>query len=138
MLGTTRQNIRHHVSSGNAPRSLDDVQGWKALLAAIGRVGTASKEIRYKTAQEKLAILKETVKAKRRQNRIADAACMDAATVNSFLKKLVAMMCAELDKIATEMPRRLVGKNEVGIYEVCQERTAEIRARFLAKHGKSK
>src|ERR1035441_2778132 len=126
ILGTTRQNIRHHIMAGKAPKNLDDIEGWRAHFAAVGRIGTASRELRYQSARERLAILTEILKDKRRENRLKDAECLNAATVRLFLKNLVGVMLSELVKTGKELPRQLAGKAEIEILEVCRKREAAI------------
>ena len=126
ILGTTRQNIRHHIMAGKAPKNLDDIEGWRAHFAAVGRIGTASREIRYQSARERLGILTELLKEWRRKNRLADAECLDAATVRLFRKNLVALMLAELETTGKDFPRRLAGKSELEILEVCRQRETAI------------
>ena len=139
LLGTTRQNIHNHIRAGKAPKNLDDVEGWRAHLAAVGRIGTASRELRYQSARERLAILTEILHEKRRHNRLEDAECLDAKTVNLFLKNLVNLMLAELHKSGKDLPRRLAGKAEIEILEVCRHREAAITdAIKRAMKGKSK
>jgi hypothetical protein len=70
--------------------------------------------------------LTEVLKDKRRENRLKDAECLDAKTVRRFVTDLVTLMIAALEKSGKELPRRLAGKSELEILEVCRRREAAI------------
>jgi len=128
ILGTTRQNIAHHVKAGKAPKDLADIDAWQSYLAVVGRDGTVPKELRESMAKEKLGILRAIRHDKERANKIKDGEVFDAANVTRFVTDLVHnCFFGELDRLAHEFPSTLKGKDEVAIHEEILRETESVK-----------
>jgi hypothetical protein len=134
-LGISRQSLWNHIKRRNGAPPVDDLEGWRTYLAAVGRTGSApTKELREQIARQKLGILKETRHSKARENRIQDGEVLEAVKVNTFIRNLISLLFAELDRMIGDLPTVLKGKDELAIEQECAKRKWAIKDAITSKH----
>jgi hypothetical protein len=134
-IGVSPATLGWHMKRGKGiPNTLDDVDSWKTYFASVGRDQSApGAELHDKIARQKLAILKEVRKDKRRHNRIEDKEIFESGAVIQFVTRLVSIFFGELERIRQEYPTTLKGKNEIEILTECKKQEEHIIATIKSK-----
>lgn len=133
ILGVSRQTISHHVKTGKAPKSLDDIDAWLTHLAAYGTNSGIPKEMRKAIAKQRERLLRaqadraELDLSERRKEVIA------FAEVNRFVSHLVAnVFFGSLDRLSFELPSTLKGRGEVEIHRVLTHEIEMVKKELMS------
>lgn len=109
ILGITKEALNRHVHKPDAP-AIGDVDGWFEFLAAHGRSGTSSQELRSEVAAERLRLAKWQADRAEREERVARGELVPRGTVLAGLKEGVGHLFAVLDRVlCNEMPPSIEG-----------------------------
>jgi len=126
-IGITRQNLHHHLKSGQAP-PLGDVEAWTAFLAEQGRDATLPKKLREAIAKERLRLIKENVRKAKMENDAAHGELISFGAVKRFMHSVVGeFFFGELERLAHEFPATLKGQDEASIHVECRKQITQIK-----------
>ena len=126
-IGITPQNLNYHIKTGNAP-PVGDVDAWITFLAEQGRDATLPKKLREAIANERLKLLKESVRKATTENEEKRGELIAFSSVEKCLRGLVGeLFFGELERLANEFPASLKGQDEVAIKVECTKQIEKIK-----------
>lgn len=133
-LGISRQLLAYHLKSRKAP-PLDDTSAWIEFLSANGRnEGSMPKEVRKHIARERLRLIKAQADRVELENKVRRNEMIEAIKAASFIKYMVAgIFFSELDRLASEFPAALKGKDEIAIHEECERQIEFIKGNLRSQ-----
>ena len=131
-LGISRQTLALHMRKTDAP-ALTDIKAWQTYLAAHGRVGSASPELRKAISQKRLEILTETKIKLARENEVASGILVNADEVMLQCAEAGGLFMSELERLARELPPALAGLPAGEVAERIDLEVEKVRKKIRTK-----
>ncbi len=120
-LGISKQLMSLHLKNPEAPKALDDIDGWTKFLAVHGREGSAPPDLRRAISQKRLELISQQVAKAERENKEAFKHLERSEDVAKCQKLAVTTFSAEVQRMVRDLPSVLVGLTEVEIRQKLQE-----------------